>query len=252
MGDITVIGGLHFSFPDRFRVLSEAELDTIYRDSNHDRAGVFDDESQAAAVVFWHKAGAFVSKLAGAKTVCRSTESRIGRRLSEHGYVFDSFFEREVGGLDAYGFRHRYVRQGTEFTSEITVFKKDRVTYTVYTYVGTEAEEADMPVIRGIVDSMGFIRRRVRTVRYIQNNVLQRIGAVSPEGARERERSVRESCPFQVIYRWNGRQRRREGGDEHSSPAKMCGSPFRWVSESCIAAFLRHGLHRDATLRRLV
>lgn len=157
MGEITVNGELSFSFPDRFKVLSESEMDAMYKDGNHDRVGILDEENQTIVVVFWHKAGALVSKLAGAKEVCRAYEHRLSKRLADHGYIFEGFFERKVCGLDAHGFRHRYVREGTEYTSEVTVFKKGRVTYAVYTYVGVELGETDSMVVRDIVDSMRFI-----------------------------------------------------------------------------------------------
>lgn len=157
MGELTVNGELSFTFPDRFRIMSEAEMDSMYRDSNHDRAGILDETNQTVVVVFWHKAGRFVSKLAGSKEICRASENRISKRLSKFGYVFDGFYERKICGLDAYGFRHRYVRQGIEYTSEITVLKKDRVTYTIYTYVGVEVGDVDTMVVRDIVDSMRFI-----------------------------------------------------------------------------------------------
>jgi len=157
MGYLTVNGELSFSFPEGFRVLPEQEMDALYSDRNHNRAGIIDDEKQAIVSVFWHKAGAFVSKLAGAKDICRATENKIRRRMADHGYVFEGFFERSVCGLNAYGFRHRYVRQGTEYTSEIIVLKRDRTTYTVYSYVGTERGEIDSQVVRDIVDSMRFL-----------------------------------------------------------------------------------------------
>ena len=157
MGELTVNGELAFSFPDSFKVLTEQELDALYTDRNHDRVGVLDEGSKAVVAVFWHRAGAFVSKLAGAREICHATEHKIGKRMAGHGYAFEGFFERTVCGMDAYGFRHRYVRQGTEFTSEVIVLKRGRVTYTIYTYVGTELGETDALTVRGIVDSMRFV-----------------------------------------------------------------------------------------------
>ena len=157
MGEITANGELSFTFPDRFKVLSVQEMDSLYKDGNHNRVGILDEENKTIVVVFWHRAGAFVSKLEGAKEICRAYEHKLSKRMADHGYVFEGFYERNVCGLDAHGFRHRYLREGIEYTSEVTVLKKGRVTYAVYTYVGVEVGETDTLVVRDIVDSMRFI-----------------------------------------------------------------------------------------------
>ncbi|MBP5685847.1 MAG: hypothetical protein J6W72_05425, partial [Candidatus Methanomethylophilaceae archaeon] len=55
------------------------------------------------------------------------------------------------------GFRHTYDLQGIGYTSEIIIFKRDNVCYTLYTYARTENMKGCRPILDGIVDSMSFL-----------------------------------------------------------------------------------------------
>ena len=157
METVVANGEVLISCPEGFMALGEAELDALYLDENHDRVGISDKERHITVCLFWHRSNPILSKLANAKDVCVSTEKRLRNRMSKHGYVFESFFERSVCGQEGQGFRHTYVLQDIEYTSEIIVFKKGNVCYTLYTYARTENMEGCRPVLDGIVDSMAFL-----------------------------------------------------------------------------------------------
>ena len=157
METVVANGEVRIPCPEGVRALGEAELDALYLDNNHDRVGISDKERHITVCLFWHRSNPILSKLANAKDVCVSTEKRLRNRMSKHGYVFDKFFERSVCGQEGRGFRHTYVLQDIDYASEIIVFKKGNVCYTLYTYARTENMEGCRPILDGIVDSMAFL-----------------------------------------------------------------------------------------------
>ena len=157
METVVANGEICLPCPEGFRILEEAELDALYLDGNHDRVGISDKERHMIVCLFWHRSNTILSKLANAKDVCASTEKRLRHRMSKNGYVFEAFFERSVCGQEGRGFRHTYVLQDIDYTSEVIVFKKGNVCYTLYTYARTENLEGCRPILDGIVDSMSFL-----------------------------------------------------------------------------------------------
>ena len=122
METVVANGEVLISCPEGFMALGEAELDALFLDNNHNRIGISDKERHMMVCLFWHRSNQILSKLANAKDVCVSTEKRLRHRMSKHGYVFEAFFERSVCGQEGRGFRHTYVLQDIDYTSEIIVF----------------------------------------------------------------------------------------------------------------------------------
>ncbi len=157
MDAVVANGEVSIPCPEGFKELDQTKLDSLYMDENHDRIGISDEERHMIVCLFWHKANPLLSKMANAKDICTSTEKRLRCRLSGNGYAFETFFERTICGQQGQGFRHTYDLQGIGYTSEIIVFKRDNVSYTLYTYARTENMEGCRPILDGIVDSMSFL-----------------------------------------------------------------------------------------------
>lgn len=159
MNRAVVNGEVSVEVPEGFRILGKDELDTLYADSNPNRWGMADVGRGMIICVFWHRSGALVASLASANDACRSTERRLAKSLGAYGYSLEGFYGREVCGLDAHGFRHSYSANGVDRICEVTLFKSGRVFYTAYCYSTAEGEQANRPVLSGILDSMSLGRR---------------------------------------------------------------------------------------------
>ena len=159
MSRTVVNGEVSLDVPEGFRILGKDELDTLYADSNPDRWGMSDDGRGMILSVFWHRSGALVSSIASANDACRSTERRLAKGLGAYGYSLEGFYRREVCGLEAHGFRHRYAVDGEERICEVTLFKSGRVCYTVYCYSSAKGEQENRQILTGIVDSMSLEHR---------------------------------------------------------------------------------------------
>ena len=159
MGRAAVNGEVSVEVPEGFRILGKDELDTLYADSNPNRWGMADVGRGMIICVFWHRNGALASSIASVEDACRSTERRLAKDLGAYSYSLEGFYGREVCGLDARGFRHSYSANGVDRICEVTLFKSGRVFYTAYCYSTAEGEQANRPVMSGILDSMSIGRR---------------------------------------------------------------------------------------------
>jgi len=153
-----VNGEISITVPDGFHVLEVAELSKFYNDSNPDRWGMADNDRHMVVSIFWHKNNALVSAIAGPKDACKGTEKKLSKAMKNYGYVLEGFYQRAVCDLPGYGFRHRYKLRGEDYVSEITLFKKGRVCYTVYCYTRVENESANRPILSDVMDSLAFIQ----------------------------------------------------------------------------------------------
>lgn len=115
-----------------------------------------DEQKGMAVSLFWHKNGAIVAALAKPGDVCKATEKKLRSALKDHEYRFESFFKRTIGGKDAYGFRHFYLRQGEDQVSEVTLFMRGRVCYTLYCYTSVERQQENLPALYDIIDGIAF------------------------------------------------------------------------------------------------
>jgi hypothetical protein len=156
MNTEVVNGEIMIEVPEGFRVYDKAELDQAYTDSNPDRWGMTNDERHIVVSVFWHKNNALVVALAGSREACKGTEKKLSKGLKNHGYVLEGFYQRDICGQKGHGFRHRYNLNGEEYISEVTLFMKGRVCYTVYCYTRSKDETANRQILSDIVDSMSF------------------------------------------------------------------------------------------------
>lgn len=158
MSRAVVNGEVSLEVPEGFRIIGKDELDRLYADSNPDRWGMAYDGKGMILSVFWHRSGALVSSIASAKDACKSTERKLAKGLGAYDYSLEGFYSREVCGLEAHGFRHRYSVDGEERICEVTLFKSGRVCYTIYCYSPARMERENRPVLTGIVDSMSLER----------------------------------------------------------------------------------------------
>jgi len=154
MSDSTIYGGLSLAYPEGFREMDEAELKQAYMDDNKDRWGIIDKDRQIMFAVFWHESGPLISKMAGSKDVAKNNEKGIRRGLKDHGYRLEGFFEREIAGKKAHGFRHALMIQDKDSVSEVVTLKNGRVCYTFYYYSPRTLDSDNHKVFDSILDSV--------------------------------------------------------------------------------------------------
>ncbi len=156
MQDAVVNGELTITIPEGFKVLDSEGLKELYNDDNADRWGMMDDQRHMVLSVFWHKNGGLVSFLAKPKDVCLSTEKKLSKALKDYGYELEGFYEKDLCGKKACGFRHIHTIKGVEYTSEVTQIMQGRVCYTIYAYSRSDNETENRPVLNEILDGMRF------------------------------------------------------------------------------------------------
>ncbi len=118
MQDAVVNGELTITVPEGFKVLDSEGLKELYNDDNTDRWGMMDDQRQMVLSVFWHKNGGLISFLAKPEDVCMSTEKKLSKALKGYGYELEGFYEKNLCGKKACGFRHIHMIKGIEYTSK--------------------------------------------------------------------------------------------------------------------------------------
>ena len=75
MNQALIHSQLSLSYPDGFREMDQEEMKRLYQDDNPDRWGIWDQERHIILTVLWHDSNVFLSALASAKDVAKSTES---------------------------------------------------------------------------------------------------------------------------------------------------------------------------------
>ena len=145
---------LSLSYPDGFHEMDRAEMKRLYQDDNPDRWGIWDQERHIIIAVLWHDTNAFLSALASAKDVAKTTEKRLKRGMKSHGYQFGGFYQTELCGQEAHGFRYSYHIGDVVQTAEALVLKRKTTCYTIYYYAREELAPVSRPVFESILQSM--------------------------------------------------------------------------------------------------
>ena len=148
---------LSLSYPDGFHEMDPEEMKRLYQDDNPDRWGIWDQERHIIVAVLWHDSNAFLAALASAKDVAKSTEKRLKRGMKNHGYQFGGFYQAEVSGLEAHGFRYSYHVGDVVQTAEALVLKRKNTCYAVYYYAREELAQVSRPVFERILQSIKLL-----------------------------------------------------------------------------------------------
>ena len=156
MNTALVNNKMQFSYPDGFSVLSDEEIRQLYQTDNPDIYAIRNTERHITLAVFHHKTNTFLVKLASAKDVAKSTESRIRKGMKQAGYQLIGFNSREAAGQTGEGFRYQYSVQGIGQQCDVLVLKHQDTCYTVYYYTRPELSEENQKVYDDILDSITF------------------------------------------------------------------------------------------------
>ena len=156
MDDVLLNGCLKIPVPEGFRVLDREELRQMYLDDLPDRWGMRNEEEHIIVCVYWHKFNRLLKSIADPKEVCKADEKRISKVMKNNGYAFESYFDTEVAGIKACGFRYNYEVQGIPQVCEVTVLIRDNVTYTLYFYTRPECAEKARGIYGDIVGRISF------------------------------------------------------------------------------------------------
>ena len=154
MNQALIHNELSLSYPDGFHEMDREEMKNLYLDDNPDRWGIWDQERHIILTVFWHDSNPILASLAGAKDVAKSTEKRLKRGLKNHGYRFGEFYQTQLCGLEAHGFRYSYRIGEVVQAAEALVLKRKTACYTIYYYAREEQNPGSRPVFEQVLRSM--------------------------------------------------------------------------------------------------
>ena len=154
MNQALIHSQLSLSYPDGFREMDQEEMKRLYQDDNPDRWGIWDQERHIILTVLWHDSNVFLSALASAKDVAKSTEKQLKRGMKNHCYQFGGFFQTELSGQEAHGFRYSYHIGDIVQTAEALVLKRKNTCYTIYYYTREELDLVSRPVFERILRSI--------------------------------------------------------------------------------------------------
>ena len=154
MNQTLIHNELSLSWPDGFHEMDRDEMKGLYQDDNPDRWGIWDQERHIIITVFWHDSNAILAALAGPKDVAKSTEKQLKKGLKKHAYQFGGFYQTELCGQGAHGFRYSYQIGDVTQAAEVLVLKRKNTCYTIYYYAREELAAASRPVFEDVLRSM--------------------------------------------------------------------------------------------------
>ena len=154
MNQALIHGQLSLSYPDGFREMGREEMKALYQDDNPDRWGLWDQDRHIIVAVLWHDSSPVLAALAGAKDVAKTTEKRLKRGMKAHGYRFGGFFQTELCGLEAHGFRYSYQVGEVTQAAETLVLKRKNTCFTIYYYAREELDLVSRPVYEEMLRSL--------------------------------------------------------------------------------------------------
>lgn len=154
MNQAVIRNELILSYPDGFHEMDREELKKLYLDDNPNRWGIWDQDRHIVVAVFWHETNAFLSSLAGARDVAKTTEKKLRKGLKHYGYHRDGFFSETLCGEEVPGFRYTYQLGDVTQAAEVLVLKRKTVCYTIYFYTREKLASASQPVFEEILHSM--------------------------------------------------------------------------------------------------
>ena len=115
---------ISMDLPESFRVMSAEELDALYRDSQKNRCGAWDEEQHIRLTLIWQKAG-LLGKIADLRAMVRRNEMLTEKGLKDHGYQCEDFFELKVDAKTYYGYRYHYQIQGIDQIMETVLLRRN-------------------------------------------------------------------------------------------------------------------------------
>ena len=144
--------------PDRFEVLTEADLRRMYRNAGDPfRWGVRDRENHAVILALWKQYPALLSWTLDLKAMVKKNEQLTRRAHEGCGYRFLEFFSIQAGEEKAEGYRFSYDRDGVTQVSSNVLVRDGRTVYSFICVGREENADADRDMIRQVMQSLEYV-----------------------------------------------------------------------------------------------
>ena len=144
--------------PDRFELLSEEDLRSMYRNAGDPfRWGVRDRENHVIIVALWKQYPALLSWTLDLKAIAKKNEQLTARAHEGNGYRFLEFISMQAGEEKAEGYRFAYSNEeGVTQVSSNLLLKDGRTVYAVICVGREENSDADQAAFREIMESLEY------------------------------------------------------------------------------------------------
>lgn len=144
-------------YEDGFHTVSAGELNSMFRDTNPDRWGIWDKERHIIIAVFFHTSGGLLAKLFGdPQAIAKNNESVLKKTYRNSDYQFNGYYETEIAGHRAYGFEYEYSVGDVRQSERMDVIMHERTCYTFYCFARKEMKDESFAVYDGFLQSASF------------------------------------------------------------------------------------------------
>ena len=147
---------LAIELPEGFVEMDPAEL-TKNSGSDYPNILGFKDEERHVIIAFmWKESSKLLLKTMSTKSLAERAEKGASRGNKPFGYHCDGFFETQIAGEEAHGFRYGYTVEGVAQYAETMVIKHEACSYTLYYYTRVNCAEANQALHDELFASLAF------------------------------------------------------------------------------------------------
>lgn len=145
---------LALAYPDEFRVMELSELHHAFGVDYPKMWGIRNEERHVLISVIWKDTSEVLQRLVSTKSQVKEYEKRIHNLLRKNNYHCEGFFERELAGQKALGFRYSFLREFVEQIGEVIIFKRGKCRYSMYYFTRLETADDNRPAYEELLSSM--------------------------------------------------------------------------------------------------
>ena len=154
MADIVLNKELHFTYPEGFHEMGEAERKKLNFIQEGPGIVISDPDRHIIVSIGWKKSG-IGSLLLSPDDVARNMEKTVSRSMDSFSYQVGDFDRRPMDGVTAIGFDYVYEAKGIQMTGSSYVAEKGRTFY-YFNFYGRTARKAENEEIWG--DMLASVR----------------------------------------------------------------------------------------------